>query len=58
MRIQLEPPRHETYLTALRNERHAEDKRLTKLKTRLQKTLENQQPTLFAMQPDGQVNAT
>jgi hypothetical protein len=57
MRIHLEPLKHETHLTQLRNERHSEDKRLTKLKTRLQDTLKRKQPTLFAMHTDGRVNA-
>jgi hypothetical protein len=57
MRIHLEPLKHETHLTELRNERHSEDKRLTKLKTRLQDTLERKQPTQLAVHTDGHVNA-
>jgi hypothetical protein len=57
MRIQLEPVKHETRLTQLRTERHCEDKRLMRLKTRLQDTLTRKQPTLFAVHTDGRVDA-
>jgi hypothetical protein len=57
MKIQLETKTHETDLKELRAERHSEDCRLNTLKARLQDTLSEQQPTLFAMHTNGRVNA-
>jgi|HubBroStandDraft_6_1064221.scaffolds.fasta_scaffold1119086_1 hypothetical protein len=57
MQFQRKTKNHKADLKELRNERQSEDSRLTKLKTRLKDTLDQQQPTLFAMPTDRHVNA-
>jgi hypothetical protein len=58
--MQIQPfnaKKHEVDLRESRYERRSEDLKLATLKTRVQDALGQKQPSLFAVHPDGRVNA-